>query len=456
MPADSCTQRRYKEDTIVAIATPPGRGAIGIVRLSGHSSYQIALILTNLDFLHPREARYCVIETQSGEMIDKGLLLYFKAPFSFTGEDVIEFQVHGSPFILDTLVNTCVELGASLAKPGQFTERAFLNSKIDLTQAEAIADLISASSLTASRMALRSLQGDFAKKIYDLAEKIIQLRVYVEAAIDFPEEEIDFLTEGDVITKLQLILEDLKAIQARVTQGVVIREGLSVVITGQPNAGKSTLINALVGREIAIVTEVAGTTRDVMREHVLVDDIPICLIDTAGLRETKDIVEKEGVRRAWEELARADCVVMVMDITQDGPSLGLNKQIREALPEKVPIIPVFNKIDKLESLPPQSANALYLSAKTGIGFSELREKIKAIASYQPEEGLFLARRRHLDALERTYNLLLNGQEQLLIMKAGELLADDLRLAHNILGEITGEYSTDDLLGELFSNFCIGK
>lgn len=456
MSKGSYSQRNPQEETIVAIATPPGRGAIGIIRLSGPLSYEIALDLTGFNSLRPRQAHYSVFVTPTGEMIDKGLLLYFKAPHSFTGEDVIEFQAHGSPFVLDRLANACVELGARLARPGEFTERAFHNNKIDLTQAEAIADLINAGSLTAARMALRSLQGDFAKKIYDLHEKIVRLRLFVEASIDFPEEEIDFLTEGDVAAKLQAILEDLQTIKVGVSQGIIIREGLSLVITGRPNVGKSTLINALAGREIAIVTHVAGTTRDVMREHILVDDIPVCLIDTAGLRETEDIVEKEGVRRAWAEIAQADCVLMVMDITQDEQPLALNKAVREALPENIPIISIFNKIDQIDFIPSQNDQALYLSAKTGAGFSQLKDKIKQVAGYQPEEGQFLARRRHLEALDRTYKLLLKGQHQLVAIRAGELLAEDLRLAHSVLGEITGEYSTDDLLGELFSSFCIGK
>ncbi len=365
-------------------------------------------------------------------------------------------QGHGSPVILDSLLNECVNLGAKIAKPGEFSERAFLNNKIDLTQAEAIADLIHASSQTAARMAIRSLQGEFSQKIKAINDKIIQLRLFVEAAIDFPEEEIDFLSDGNVAAKLAEILQLITAVHANASQGAMIREGLSVVIAGRPNAGKSTLINCLAGRDVAIVTAIAGTTRDVMREHVLLDDIPLHIVDTAGLRDSEDLVEQEGIKRAWQEVSRADCILMIVDVNEPNTAAALSAAIRNTLPQEVPIITVFNKIDSLNGLAKQEDQAVYLSAKTGEGLHLLKEKIKEMVGYQAAEGQFLARRRHLQALDLAKKLLLTGQQQLTEHQAGELLAEDLRLAHLALGEITGEFSSDDLLGKIFSSFCIGK
>ncbi|KTD18783.1 GTPase [Legionella lansingensis] len=443
-------------DTIIAIATPPGRGGVGIVRLSGSLAYTIALTLNSNKALLPRVATYCVFKNRKAEIIDTGLAIFFAAPNSFTGEDVVELQVHGSPLVLDNLLVEAVALGARLARPGEFSERAFLNDKIDLTQAEAIADLIQASSQTATRLAIRSLQGDFSKKIHELNEDIIRLRLFVEAAIDFPEEEIDFLSDGRVAAMLADILQKLIAIRASASQGAILREGLAIVIAGRPNAGKSTLINALAGRDVAIVTDIAGTTRDVMRENILLDDIPLHVIDTAGLRDSEDLVEKEGIKRAWQEVSRADCVLMIIDITQMEASAGLSEEIRKALPEEVPIIQVFNKIDYLNLPAKMEEHAVYLSAKSGEGLKLLKEKIKEVVGYQPNEGQFLARRRHLQALDSAKELLISGQEQLHQHRAGELLAEDLRLAHQALGEITGEFTSDDLLGRIFSSFCIGK
>ena len=444
-------------DTIAAVATPPGRGGVGIIRLSGSIAYSIALKLTHKKIIKPRYAHYSSFYSQEGELIDQGLLLYFKAPHSFTGEDVIELQVHGAPMVLDRLLSECVLLGACLARPGEFSERAFLNDKIDLTQAEAIADLIHASSQTAARMAIRSLQGDFSKKIQALNEEIIQLRLYVEAAIDFPEEEIDFLSEGNVGSKLNTILNHLNTIRVSANQGAMLREGLSVVIAGRPNAGKSTLINCLAGRDVAIVTAIAGTTRDVMREHILLDDIPLHLIDTAGLRHSDDLVEQEGIKRAWDEVRRADCLLMVIDTCQPGDELGeLSKEIHAQLPPNVPVIHVFNKIDESGIAAKSQDHAIYLSAKSGEGVALLKEKIKDVVGYQTTEGQFLARRRHLHALDEAKVLLLAGAHQLEMQRAGELLAEDLRLAHQSLCEITGEFTSDDLLGKIFSSFCIGK
>lgn len=443
-------------DTIVAIATPPGRGGVGIVRLSGPLSYKIALRLNGNKALIPRMANYCSFKSSTNEIIDTGLNIFFKAPHSFTGEDVVELQVHGSPLVLDNLVSECVIAGARVARPGEFSERAFLNDKIDLAQAEAIADLIQASSQTAARLAVRSLQGDFSKKIHELNEKIIHLRLFVEAAIDFPEEEIDFLNDGKVASMLNEILQQLSTIRANASQGAILREGLAIVIAGRPNAGKSTLINCLAGRDVAIVTDIAGTTRDVMRENILLDDIPLHLVDTAGLRDSDDPVEKEGIKRAWQEVSRADCVLMIIDVNQQDASVELNEAIRNALPTGVPVIQVFNKIDSLDLVAKSEEHAVYLSAKSGEGIHFLKEKIKTVVGYQPTEGQFLARRRHLQALDQAKELLLMGQKQLTGHRAGELLAEDLRLAHQSLCEITGEFSSDDLLGRIFSSFCIGK
>lgn len=441
-------------DTIVAIATPPGRGGVGIIRLSGPKSYSIAMTINGNKSLKPRLASFCSF--YSDTLVDQGLMIYFKAPHSFTGEDVIEIQAHGSPIVLDLLVQSCVQDGARLARPGEFSERAFLNDKIDLTQAEAIADLIQASSQTAARMALKSLQGEFSNKINHLNEQLIYLRLYVEAAIDFPEEEIDFLNDGKVGRLLQAILEELHRIRSQANQGVILREGLSLVIAGRPNAGKSTLINCLAGRDIAIVTEIAGTTRDVMREHILLDDIPLHIIDTAGLRESDDVVEKEGIKRAWQELKQADCVLLVVDMNDPEHHHSLTKEIKAALPTDVPIITVFNKIDTLSHTPQIEEYSVYLSAKSGEGIDGLKQVIKKVVGYQPNEGQFLARRRHLQALDEAKDLLETGQKQLTEHCAGELLAEDLRQAHQTLCEITGEFSSDDLLGRIFSSFCIGK
>lgn len=443
-------------DTIVAIATPPGRGGVGIIRLSGPQAYDIALHLNRSKPLEPRIARFCCFYAEDHQLIDQGLMLYFKAPHSFTGEDIVELHAHGSPVVLDMLLKQAVLCGARLARPGEFSERAFLNDKMDLTQAEAIADLIQASSDTSARMALKTLQGDFSKKINHLNKKIIYLRMYVEAAIDFPEEEIDFLNDGKVSTLLHSILEELDQIRSQANQGVLLREGLSLVIAGRPNAGKSTLINCLAGRDVAIVTEVAGTTRDVMRQHILLDDIPLHIIDTAGIRESDDVVEREGIRRAWQEIKQADCVLLVVDANHPEQQQELIKELKTVLTADLPIISVFNKIDLLNIEAKVKINTVYLSAKSGLGIEGLKQLIKQIVGYQPNEGHFLARRRHLQALDDAKKVLSMGQIQLTEHRAGELLAEDLRLAHQFLGEITGEFTADDLLGSIFSSFCIGK
>ena len=447
-----------QEETIVAIATPPGRGGVGIVRLSGPKSLQIAHKLAPKlpKELTPRQAFYAHWIDESGEAIDEGIVLYFKAPHSFTGEEVIELQCHGAPVVLDRLISQSILLGARIARPGEFSQRAFLNDKMDLAQAEAIADLINATSETAARMALKSLQGEFSKKINELNEKIIQLRLYVEATIDFSDEEIDFISEGKVALKLMDILTHLTKIREQAVQGVLLREGLSVVIAGPPNAGKSTLINQLAARDIAIVTNIPGTTRDVMREQILLDDLPVHIIDTAGLRESEDIVEREGIKRALAEISQADCILLVSDIQQPCQSEDMLSMISSQLLSTVPIIHVVNKIDAVNQPASEEGDHIYLSARTGEGIPLLKQRIKKIVGYQPADGLFLARRRHLNALDEANVSVLNAQHQLETTGAAELLAEDLRVAHQALSEITGEFTSDDLLGKIFSTFCIGK
>lgn len=449
-------------DTIVAVATPPGCGGVGVVRISGPLAYEIGLQITAQTALTPRYAHYLSFYSHHQMVLDQGLAIYFKAPHSFTGEDVIELQGHGSPVVLDQLVQSIVAFGARIARPGEFSERAFLNDKMDLTQAEAIADLIHAHSVTAARMAMRSLQGEFSAKITALNESLIRLRMYVEAAMDFPEEEIDVLSDGHIAASLNALIESLQQLRGATSQGVMMREGLSVAIVGPPNAGKSTLMNRLAERDVAIVTDIAGTTRDVMRERVLLDDVPIHVMDTAGLRETSDMIEQEGIKRAWRAAAEADVVLLVFDA-----SLALSIEshlvsLREALGEHVPILVVLNKVDKAHHLSDSiqyvalDFSTVSISAKTGEGIDALKVMLKRLVGYQPTEGQFLARRRHLEALDGAYTLLLNGQSALSMHRAGELLAEDLRLAQQQLCEITGEFTSDDLLGHIFSSFCIGK
>lgn len=449
-------------DTIVAIATPPGRGGVGIVRISGPNAYTLGIKLSNLNLIKPRQANYVPFFIDN-EIVDQGILIYFKAPHSFTGEDIIEIQAHGSPIVLDKIIKACVDSGlARIANPGEFSERAFLNDKIDLAQAEAIADLINASSETAAKLAMRSLQGEFSKKITALADEIIYLRLYVEAAIDFPDEEIDFLADGKVSAMLAKIIQNLITILKEAHCGAIIREGLNVVIAGSPNAGKSTLINHLAGRDVAIVTDIAGTTRDVMREHIIIDDIPLNIIDTAGIRESQDVIEQEGIKRALVEISRADLVLLITDINDKNSSAHLNTYIQSKLPKNTPTIHIYNKIDTIQDsniincTKKQAQDYIYISAKSGAGVKDLIAKIKNIVGFQPAEGQFLARRRHLEALEAAKKLLLTGEEALNANLSGELLAEDLRLAHQELTKITGEFSADDLLGVIFSSFCIGK
>ena len=462
----------FDTDTIVAIATAPGRGGVGIVRVSGPDAKAIASLITDSQ-LAPRYASYGAfyeanssINTKSDQVIDYGLTLFFPGPHSFTGEDVLELQAHGGPVILDYLLSEIIKLGARLARPGEFSERAFLNNKMDLTQAEATADLINSASLQAARNAVRSLQGQFSKKIMSLVEAVINLRVYVEAAIDFPEEEIDFLADGKVSSDLDTILNQLNRVFSEAKQGSLVREGMTVVIAGKPNAGKSSLLNALSGRDSAIVTEIEGTTRDVLREHIQIDGMPLHIIDTAGLRDSPDIIEQEGIRRAWEEINRADRILLVVDSTTsreiDPIKLigDLGPDISNKLSSLDNVTIVHNKADlsgQAIEIVEAEQTLITLSAKDDQGIELLRQHLKTCMGYDGAgEGGFTARRRHLDALTNAQEALYAGQQQLLSYGAGELLAEDLRHCQNALSEITGEFSSDDLLGKIFSSFCIGK
>jgi len=449
-------------DSIVAIATPPGRGGIGIVRLSGANMAYFADHITGKT-LSPRVATFCPFLGSDGTMLDEGVAIYFPAPASFTGEHVLELQGHGGPVILDALVKRCVELGARLARPGELSERAFLNDKLDLAQAEAIADLIDASSVQAARSAVRSLQGDFSRLVNQLVERTIAIRIYVEAAIDFPEEEIDFLADERLADNLAGLVEDLSDTLNKAQQGSLLRDGMTVVLAGKPNAGKSSLLNALAGREAAIVTAQAGTTRDVLRETITLDGMPLHIVDTAGLRESDDIVEREGIRRAWHEIDQADQVLFLVDATETD-----NPDLRAIWPEyferqgssRQPITVVLNKVDQSGHRAGRhqiGSNTFALSAKYGAGVDVLVDHLKSSMGFESTgEGLFSARRRHLAALQQALDLVTTGRRQLSCSGAGELLAEDLRQAQSCLSEITGTFTSDDLLGRIFSSFCIGK
>jgi tRNA modification GTPase len=448
---------KLTSETIAAIATPPGRGGVGIIRISGESLHEISDgIIGTLP--EPRRAAYRRFRDAAGEIIDEGLALYFPAPHSFTGEEVLELQGHGGPIILDMLMERVLELGARPARPGEFSERAFLNNKLDLAQAEAIADLIDSSSRAAARLANRSLQGQFSKQVHALVDQLVHLRMYVEAAIDFPEEEIDFLSDGKVSTDLQAISEKLDHVQNSARIGALLRDGMQLVIAGRPNAGKSSLLNALSGRESAIVTDVPGTTRDLLREQIQIDGMPLHLIDTAGLRHSEDTVEQIGIRRAREEIGKADLILWVFDA---GAGLEQDREDLEALPDGIPVTLICNKIDKKDAkcseIHHYGHEMIGLSAKTGEGIETLIAHLKATMGYQGEEsGEFIARRRHLDALKKARKHLDSGRRALDQSLSGELLAEDLRQAQMALSEITGEFTADDLLGEIFASFCIGK
>ncbi|TCK64992.1 tRNA modification GTPase trmE [Lonepinella koalarum] len=450
-------------ETIVAQATPIGRGGVGILRVSGPLAMEVAQAVVG-KALKPRFANYLPFKNVDDTVLDQGIALFFKSPHSFTGEDVLELQGHGGQMVLDLLLKRILQVqGVRLARPGEFSEQAFLNGKLDLAQAEAIADLIDATSEQAARSALKSLQGEFSNKVNQLVDNVIYLRTYVEAAIDFPDEEIDFLADGKIENKLNEIIVQLDKVRAEAKQGSILREGMKVVIAGRPNAGKSSLLNALAGRDAAIVTNIAGTTRDVLREHIHIDGMPLHIIDTAGLRDATDEVERIGINRAWHEIEQADRVLLMLDST-DADSADLNKvrlEFLQKLPESLPVTIIRNKTDLSGENTGLSEENGYitirLSAQTQQGVDLLREHLKQTMGYQTTtEGGFLARRRHLEALEKAAEHLQLGHIQLTQFHAGELLAEELRLVQTYLSEITGKFTSDDLLGNIFSSFCIGK
>lgn len=447
-------------DTIAAVATAPGRGGIGIIRISGNQAQAIGEAITHTR-LKPRHAHYSSFyRDETG--LDSGLCLYFPAPNSFTGEDVVELQGHGGPVVLDLILNEVLLLGARQATPGEFSQRAYLNDKMDLAQAEAIADLINSSTEKAALNANRSLQGEFSDKIRELVSTVTRLRVFVEAAIDFPEEEIDFIGEHQVKEQLSDILSQFGEVTKQTHQGALLTEGMKLVIAGKPNAGKSSLLNALSGSDSAIVTAVEGTTRDVLREHIQIDGMPLHIVDTAGLRESVDEIEQEGIRRAGLEMESADRILLVVDGNTDVAIANLSDILpAHILDRNIPISIVQNKCDLRATASSIETNStvttIHLSAKTGEGIELLKQHLKESMGYESNvEGNFSARRRHLQALESAEQFLRTGLLQLDEAGAAELLAEDLRQCQQALGEITGAYSTDELLGEIFSSFCIGK
>ena len=446
-------------DTIVAAATATGRGGIGVVRVSGSLVPEVAAAVLGA-LPQPKFATLRPFQAADGEPIDVGIALYFEAPHSYTGEHVLELQGHGGPVLLETLIERIVSLGARRAAPGEFTQRAYLNDKIDLAQSEAVADLIDAGSRDAARAAMRSLQGAFSTMVTQLTEQLTNLRVYVEAAIDFPEEEVDFLADHELTDRLESVRAMFDDVQAAARQGRLLRDGMTVVIAGRPNAGKSSLLNRLAGHDAAIVTAIPGTTRDVLRERIDIDGLPLHVLDTAGLRDTGDVIEEEGVRRARLEMSRADRVLFIIDSATD-PQAAAFADERARLPADVPVTLVFNKCDLAAGVPVADTYSgpprVTISALRGDGIDVLRVHLKQCMGFQTNDaGSVSARQRHLDALARARGFLEEGAQQLRQARAGELMAEELRRAQQALGEITGEVSSDDLLGKIFSSFCIGK
>lgn len=438
------------QDTIAAIATPPGKGGVGVIRISGDKAKAIGEKITGKT-LQPRYATYALFKNKHNETIDSGIALFFAGPNSFTGEDVVELQGHGGPVILDLVLKTVIVEGARQARAGEFSERAFLNDKIDLAQAEAIADLIDSSTEQAAKGAMRSLHGEFSNKVNGLLKELIYLRMYVEAAIDFPDEEIDFLADHKIRNSIEALQQSLAETIKQAGQGAILRNGLRLVIAGKPNAGKSSLLNLLAGQESAIVTNIAGTTRDTVTETIDMDGLPVHIIDTAGLRDSDDTVEKIGIKRAYKAIKEADHVLLMVDANES--HVVDFKNYPELNPDAVTVL--FNKIDLLETLP--VLNGVPLSTKTGEGITELKTTIKRVAGFALDnETVFTARRRHITALTLAREAVERGLNQLKTYNAGELLADELLQAQDSLNEITGEFSADDLLGEIFSGFCIGK
>ena len=448
-----------RTDTIVAAATPPGRGGVGIVRVSGPGTLELATTLLG-ELPAPRRATFARFLDAQQDPIDAGLALFFPAPHSYTGEHVLELHGHGGPLVMETLVGRALELGARRAQPGEFTQRAFLNDKLDLAQAEAVADMIDAGSRAAVRAAMRSLQGEFSAMVRALTEAVIELRTYVEAAIDFPEEEVDFLADRELAERFEAVRDHFAGVLASARQGQLLREGMVVVIAGRPNAGKSSLLNRLAGYDAAIVTPVPGTTRDVVRERIHLDGMPLHVLDTAGLRQGGDVVEEEGIRRAQAEMQRADRVLFVIDVVEDPQGTAVREE-RARLPADVPLTLVFNKCDLAAGLPVADEVGgpprFMISALTGAGLPELRAHLKACMGFQSVDGgAISARRRHLEALARAREHTEEASRLLTERRAGELVAEELRAAQQALNQITGEFTSEDLLGRIFAGFCIGK
>ncbi|MEE4298284.1 MAG: tRNA uridine-5-carboxymethylaminomethyl(34) synthesis GTPase MnmE [Pseudomonadales bacterium] len=451
------------EDTIAAIATAPGRGGIGIVRLSGRDALRIGECVAGRR-LAPRHAHHAIFLDADGSPVDDGIAIAFHAPRSFTGEHVVELQGHGGPAVLHRLLSSCLALGARPARPGEFSERAFLNGRIDLAQAEAIADLVEAASTEAARAALRSLQGVFSERVRALMDAVTKLRVWVEAAIDFPDEDVDFIADGDVEGRIEGIVTELESVRREARQGALLAEGMTVVLAGAPNAGKSSLLNALARRDAAIVTEIPGTTRDVLRERIDLDGMPLHVVDTAGLRLTEDRVEAEGVRRALAEIERADALLYLVDVSGEEPMPSDRATLQALVGGVLPpfVLLLRNKIDLLTGerarlVDDAGLPSLALSVRTGEGLDLLSSALKRLVEFDGGEGsTFTARTRHLAALAEARTALEDAAATLVATGAGDLVADDLRRAHDALGRIVGEITPDDLLGEIFSSFCIGK